>query len=125
MVAGRRESARLLLADDDVAFRQTVAAILSPYFEVIQVPSGEQAIDVVRTTPVDLALFDMNMEILTGLDAIRWFREHHLELPCILMSSDVTAEIEIQARELETFSVIRKPPRRAHLLDTIHCALEI
>jgi len=116
---------RLLIADDDRAFRGTVVEILSPYFQVIDVPSGEEAIQVVENMSVDLALFDLNMNLLTGLDAIRWVREHQLEIPCILMSSEVTLEIEIQARELDTFSVIRKPPRRAHLLDTIHCALEI
>jgi len=120
-----RREARLLIADDDRAFRGTVVEILSPYFNVIDVPSGEEAIQVVETTLVDLALFDLNMDLLSGLDAIRWVREHQLEIPCILMSSEVTLEIEVLARELDTFSVIRKPPRRAHLLDTIHCALEI
>lgn len=125
MVACKNPEARLLVADDDLAFRKTVVEILAPYFEVIEVPSGERAIQVVETTMVDLALFDMNMDLLTGLDAIRWLREQKLHLPCILMSADVTMEIETQARELEAFSVIRKPPRRAHLLDIIHCALEI
>ncbi|WP_437226978.1 response regulator [Planctomicrobium sp. SH661] len=125
IVVTRRADARLLIADDDVKFRQTVVEILSPYFDVIEVPSGEQAIHVVETTMVDLALFDMNMDLLTGLDAIRWVREHQLEIPCILMSSDITLEIETEARELDAFSVIRKPPRRSQLLDTIHCALEI
>lgn len=120
-----RREARLLIADDDRAFRNTVVEILSPHFKVIDVPSGEEAIQVVERTVVDLALFDLNMDLLSGLDAIRWVREHQLEIPCILMSSEVTLEIETRARELDTFSVIRKPPRLAHLLDTIHCALEI
>lgn len=124
-IENNRTETRLLIADDDCAFRRTVVEILLPYFTVIDVPSGEDAIHVVETVQVDVAIFDMNMDLLTGLDAIRWVREHQLEIPCILMSSDVTLEIETQARELDTFSVIRKPPRRAHLLDIIHCALEI
>lgn len=125
MVATKREERRLLVADDDRAFRETVVEILSPFFEVIDVPSGEEAIQVVESTAVDLALFDLNMNLLTGLDAIRWVRERQLEIPCILMSSEITIEIEDQARQLDAFSIIRKPPRRGHLLDTIHCALEI
>lgn len=125
MVAMKRQEPRLLIADDDRAFRETVVEILSPFFEVIDVPSGEEAIQIVESTTVDLALFDLNMELLTGLDAIRWVRQRQLEIPCILMSSEITNEIEDQARQLDAFSIIRKPPRRVHLLDTIHCALEI
>lgn len=115
----------LLIADDDAEFRQTVVEIVQPYFQTIAVRSGEEAISVVESTTVDLALFDMHMHLLTGLDVIRWLRSQHLELPCILMSADVTTELETQALELETFSVLRKPPRREQLLDTIHCALEV
>lgn len=125
IVALKRHAARLLIADDDPGFRRAVVEIVEPYFATIAVPSGEEAIQVVETTEVDLALFDMNMQILSGLDAIRWVREHRLNLPCILMSGNVTAELESLALELDTFSVLRKPPRRDQLLDTIHCALEL
>jgi CheY-like chemotaxis protein len=115
----------LLIADDDTAFRKTVVEILQPYFHTIDVPSAEEAIQVVGTETVDLALFDMNMNLLTGLDAIRWIRAQRLELPCILMSAHVTEELESQALQLEAFSVLRKPPRKDQLLDTIHWALEL
>lgn len=125
MVADRRSDRCLLIADDDAAFRQTVVEILEPYFRTIAVPTGEHAIRVFEDRSVDLALFDMHMPLLTGLEAIRWIREHELQLPCILMSSEVTEELESRALELETFSVLRKPPRRSQLLDTIHGALEL
>ncbi|MCA8997480.1 MAG: response regulator [Planctomycetaceae bacterium] len=116
---------RLLIADDDPIFRETVVEIVEPYFETIAVESGEQAIEVVESSPVDLALFDMHMHLVTGLDVIRWMRRQQVMLPCILMSSQVTGELESQARELETFSVLRKPPRRESLLDTIQHALKL
>ena len=124
MTRAHREAC-LLIADDDPVFRETVIEIVEPYFETIAVPSGEHAIQVVESKLVDLALFDMSMHVLSGLDVIRWMRARQLALPCILMSGDVTQELEQQALELETFSVLRKPPGREQLLDTIHCALEL
>ncbi len=124
MVAIRSTDTCLLIADDNDAFREAVVNIVEPFFQTIAVPSGEQAIRVVETMRVHVALFDFHMDVLSGLDAIRWLREHQVDLPCILMSADLTDEIESQAIELETFSVLRKPVRRDELLDTIHCALE-
>ena len=124
MVCNRLDAC-LLIADDDPGFRETVVEIVEPYFETIAVPSGEDAIEIFENRLVDLALFDMNMNLVSGLDAIRWIRDRHLVVPCILMSSDVTDELEQQAQELETFTVLRKPPGRTQLLDTIRCALEL
>jgi CheY-like chemotaxis protein len=123
--ASRPAELRLLIADDDPGFRDTVVEIVSPYFETIAVSSAEAAIEVVEHTPINVALFDVHMHVLTGLDALRWLRERRLELPCILMSAQVTEEIESQAQELAAFRVLRKPPRREQLLDTIHGALEL
>lgn len=118
-------SPQLLFADDDPAFRETVLELLEPHFSTIAVESAEQAIEVVSTTAIDVAIFDMHMHLMTGLDAIRWLREHQAGLPCILMTSDLSREIEVQAYDLEAFSVMRKPPRAKHLIDTISCALEL
>lgn len=125
MLAASRLPARLLIADDDVALRDTLVEMVQPYVQPIAVGSAEAAIEVMGTTVVDVALFDMNMSVLTGLDAIRWLRAHRLTLPCILMSAHVTAELETHAQQLAAFSVLRKPLGRTQLLDTIHCALEL
>ena len=116
---------RLIFADDDPAFRQTVVEILEPYFDTLAVESGEQAIEIVNTYPVDLAIFDMHMHELTGLETIQLLRSKKLMLPCILMSGNVTPEIELEAERLNTYSVIRKPPQKSDLINTIQRALEV
>ncbi len=125
MVAAKFEKLHLLIADDDPAFRVTVVEFLAPHFQTIQVESGEAALEIVERQTIDIALFDMHMHVLTGLDTIRQMREQFLNMPCILMSSDVTEEMEQQAQQLNAFTVIRKPPQRLELLDTIRCALKL
>jgi len=119
------ENANLLIADDDRAFRETVIELLEPYFPTIAVESGERAIEIVEKIQVDLVILDMHMHLMTGLDTIRWLKEHDIDLPCILMSSDVSQELEEAAYGLEAFRVLRKPPRRQQLIDTIHGALKL
>ncbi|MCA9081521.1 MAG: response regulator [Planctomycetaceae bacterium] len=123
MVAQR--DVQLLIADDDQGFRETVVGLLEPHFQTIAVESGERAIEVVESIPIDIALLDMHMHLLTGLDTMRILRDLLGPLPCILMSSAVTAELEDAAEDLHIFSVLRKPPTRQLLLDTIHGALQL
>ncbi|MEW4487896.1 response regulator [Thalassoglobus sp. JC818] len=118
-------SPQLLVADDDCAFRETVLELLEPHFQTIAVECAEHAIEVVSTTSIDVVILDMHMHVMTGLEAIRWLREHQSRLPCILMTSDLSRELEAEAYGLEAFSVLRKPPRAQHLIDTINCALEL
>jgi len=50
--------------------------------------SGEQAIDIVRRQDVHLALMDMHMPRLTGLETMQLVRQIKGSLPMILISAD-------------------------------------
>jgi CheY-like chemotaxis protein len=115
---------QLLIADDDDDFRQTVCEIFAPFFRLIEAGSGEEAIEVVTREEVHLALFDMHMKQLTGLDALRQLRALHIVAPCIIVTSDDTQALRDDARQAAAFSVLRKPVTRRVLLSTVACAVE-
>lgn len=123
MVCGIQHDVRLLLADDDDGFRETVCEILEPHFETIAVCSGEEAIDVVERQVVHVALFDVHMHAMNGVETVRVAREIRANLPCILITSDVTDYLRQQARLAHAFSVLTKPPEKHELLSTIDAAL--
>lgn len=123
VVCSIRQDVRLLLADDDDGFRETVCEVLEPHFELIAVRSGEEAIDVVERHVVHVALFDVHMHAMSGVDAVRAARRIRANLPCILITSDVTDYLRQQARLARAFTVLSKPPETRELLDTINAAL--
>lgn len=123
MVCSTEHDVRLLLADDDDGFRETICEILEPHFDVIAVRSGEEAIDVVERHVVHVALFDVHMHAMSGVDAVRAARRIRADLPCILITSDVTDYLRQQARLARAFSVLSKPPGKRELLATIDAAL--
>jgi DNA-binding NarL/FixJ family response regulator len=66
------EPARILLADDHALVRRGVRMILDNQtgLEVVaEAANGAEAVEVVRRTPVDLAILDVAMPRLTGLQA--------------------------------------------------------
>lgn len=115
---------RLLIADDDGDFRQTLCEIFAPFFRLIEVESGEEAIERISREEVHLALFDMHMKKLTGLEALRQLRALHIVAPCIIITADYSEALCDDAQQAAAFSVLRKPVTRRILVNTVARAVE-
>ncbi|MFG0334959.1 MAG: response regulator, partial [Maioricimonas sp. JB049] len=116
---------RLVIADDDRGFRETLLEMLPPHIESTSVENGEAVIEVVQQTRVDLVLLDMHMPRLTGLEAVRIVKSYNVRLPCILMTADLTAELHQDARRAAVAAVLAKPFTRKVLIEAISTALQI
>lgn len=122
MVAGSRHF-QLLIADDDPAMRETLVEMLQPEFETIDVDSGEEAIEVVERREIDLALVDLHMPVVTGIDVLRFLRQLRRSLPCILMSANWTDPLKTEAVASRAAGVLQKPMTRLELVTTVTTAL--
>ncbi|NBU77091.1 MAG: response regulator [Planctomycetes bacterium] len=66
----------ILIADDDVAMRDVLREVVaSAGFTTLVVSCGEEALDVVGQKAVHLALLDMHMPGLTGLETLQLVRQ--------------------------------------------------
>lgn len=115
---------QLLIADDDAAFRETLQSVFEPYFDLIVVESAEEAVAVVEYRPVHVALLDMHMHGMTGLEAIRMMKRMNAEAPCILITSDASEQLCADATAADAFSVLKKPVTRRKLVTTVSSAIE-
>jgi CheY-like chemotaxis protein len=115
---------QLLVADDDNDFRHVVCEIFAPFFRLIEAESGEEALELISREVVHLALFDMHMKQLTGLDAVRQVRALKIAAPCIIITADYTDSLRDDAQQAEAFTVLRKPVSRRDLLTTVARAVE-
>jgi DNA-binding response OmpR family regulator len=82
--------ARILVADDDVDIRELVEFKLSTLgHDVVAVADGAAAIEACRAERPDLAVLDVMMPGVSGLDAIRAIRADPAlaDLPVILLTA--------------------------------------
>lgn len=115
---------RILVADDDAANRETMAKLLAERgFEPVVAKDGAEAVQIVQVKMVHLAIFDLHMPRLTGLEALQVVRQINQLLPAILMTADATRQVMQQAMQAKVHSVIPKPVNANVVLETLKRAL--
>ncbi len=115
----------LLISDDDPSYRETLHGVFAPRgFRVHLAGDGEEALSIVRTQEIHLALLDMHMPKLTGLETLRLVKQFKAMLPCILMSAQWDDVLMEQARLAHAFLVLPKTIPLRQITGAVWQALE-
>jgi CheY-like chemotaxis protein len=124
MLATSPKPYSVLITDDDSGSREALRDIFEPEgYRTLLASSGEEALDIVRDDQVHVALFDMNMPKLSGLETLELVREINVILPVILVTADRTEALMRQALRAQAYSVIAKPVSKHIVLYTVVRAL--
>ncbi|AGA30315.1 response regulator [Singulisphaera sp. Ch08] len=115
----------ILITDDDPAVRETFREIFEPVgFHTLLAESGEEAIDIVQAQHVDLALMDMHLPKLSGLETMTLVRQIKGVLPMILISAESDDNLLRRALSAHAFCVLAKPVSRNVVIYVVTKALE-
>jgi CheY-like chemotaxis protein len=115
----------ILITDDDPAMRETLRDIFEPVgFRTLLAKSGEEAIDIVKDQDVHLALMDMHLPRLSGLETMTLVRQIKGLLPMILISAEQDDNLLRQALSAHAFCVLAKPVSKNVIIYVVTKALE-
>lgn len=116
----------VLIADDDDSCREILRDIVEPEgYRAVMASSGEEALDIIQQEgAIHLALFDVHMPRMTGLETVELVHKINALLPCILVTANATQEVIRQAFQVRAYSVIPKPVSRHLLLFTMLRAIK-
>lgn len=115
----------ILVTDDDPASRETFREIFEPVgFRIFLAGSGEEAIDIVQGHDVHVALMDMHLPRLSGLETMAIVRQIKGMFPMILISADQDEHLMRKALSAQAFSVLAKPVSRSLVIYIVRRALE-
>lgn len=114
----------ILITDDDAGMRETLRDILAPSgYRTFLAESGEEAIDIVREHQVHIALLDMHLPRLSGLETLAIFRQMRAALPAILISGECDESLMRRALSEKAYCVLAKPVSRHVIVHVVHKAL--
>lgn len=113
---------KVLIADDHQLVREGIQSMLSAAkdIEIIgTVPSGEEAINVTRSTPPDVVLMDILMPGMNGIEAARWIKEIDNNIRVIIVTMEISKEYVSAAIKSGVDGYLPKDISKETLLEAI------
>lgn len=116
-MAERVQDRKVLLADDDVAWRRATAEYLRQQgFEVVEVSNGLETLRKVDLLHPPLVVLDLMMPRLGGLDALKIIRSVNPAVTVVVVTGVEDPELHRQALALGAAHTLQKPVAPADLL---------
>jgi DNA-binding NtrC family response regulator len=121
-VASRRPT--LLVVDDEVSILQVIGHLAKGAgFDIVPCAGGRQAIERLQHGHIDMAVVDLRMPEVGGLEVLRAIRAADPDCQVVLMSGDATIDSAVEAVKLGAIDYLTKPfdiARLKQLFGTVH-----
>lgn len=115
----------MLIVDDEPNYLIILAELLKDEgYEVLTAGSGEQAIDIVSQSDLDLVLTDMRMPGIDGVELLRRIKEFNRDLPVIMVTAFGEVEKAVAAMQAGAMNYLTKPFNNEELLISIKKGIE-
>ena len=101
---------RILVADDEESIRWVLSKALSKRgFIIDQAADGDAALDLFRRHPYDLAIVDIKMPGISGLDLLTRFHEERPEVLVVIMTAESSMKNAVEAMKRGAYDYLTKP----------------
>jgi len=104
------QSAHVLVADDDKNGRRVLEILLGKLgCQISSAADGVEALDIIRTSSIDLLITDLNMPRMDGLKLLTTLRQENNEIPAIVVTAYGTVETAVAAMKQGAIDFILRP----------------
>ncbi|MBP6619345.1 MAG: sigma-54-dependent Fis family transcriptional regulator [Leadbetterella sp.] len=117
--------AKILVIDDEKTIRDALRDILEyEGYDVDEAKDGQEGLDMVLASQYDVALCDIKMPKMDGLDVLLKAKEEGVITQFVMVSAFGNVENAVEATKRGAFDFITKPPDLNRLLVTVRNAIE-
>jgi DNA-binding response OmpR family regulator len=120
----RTRPVRLLLVDDEVAFVEVLAKRMTKRnMRVTNAYSGTMAIQALRKEEFDVAVLDLKLDDMDGLEVLKIFKKMDPEMPVIMLTGHGSEQAAREGVSLGAADYLTKPYDLEELIEKIHGAV--
>jgi DNA-binding NtrC family response regulator len=119
------KSGKILVVEDDEQLRQATQHVLTHAgYDVEAAPNAVEALEILRVAPQDLALCDLNLPGMSGVDFLRHVQTEYPETNVVMMTAFGTAQTAVEAMKAGAYDYVTEPVHPQELLIVVRRALE-
>ena len=117
---------RLLLVDDEAGYVNVLSNRLSRRgIQVKKTYSGTEAIQVLRKEDFDVAILDLKMEDMDGIEVLKIFRKMAPEMAIIMLTGHGSERAAKEGVDMGAFDYLTKPCELEELVEKIREAYRV
>jgi DNA-binding response OmpR family regulator len=111
---------RLLLVDDEQGFVEVLTKRLRKRrFEVTSALSGKEAVRIMRSNSFDIAVLDLKMEDLDGIEVLKIFKILDPRMPVLILTGHGSEQAAREGLALGALDYLMKPCDLEELMEKI------
>lgn len=116
----------ILIVDDEpsVCFLLKEELSENKKLSVSTANDGVEAMNMIQQKPFDVVLLDVRMPRVSGMDVLRFIKEHHPTTEVIMLSHYADVKTAIEATKLGAYDFVSKPYNRDELFATVDRAID-
>lgn len=121
---GGEDRPTVLIVDDERGPRESLRLILGYHFRVVSAESGEEAVAILGSEPVDVVTLDLKMPGLSGPETLARMRELDPAIEVVIVTGYGSFESAVEVLKLRAFDYITKPFDAEAILEVVRKAAE-
>lgn len=117
----------ILIIEDEEPIRRVLVRILSDEnenFKIAEAKNGKEGLSLLKKTKFDLALCDIKMPRMDGIEVLQETKKNNINIPFIMLTGHGNVQTAVEAMKLGAYDFISKPPDLNRLLTSVKNALE-
>ncbi len=116
---------KLLICDDEIKFLNSIAERLELRgFDVTRASSGNEAVEAARSGGFDLAILDLKMPGMNGIEVLEILKKEHKYLEVIILTGHGSIDSAVESTKLGAYGYLSKPYELDDLLESLKSAYE-
>jgi CheY-like chemotaxis protein len=115
-----KNGSTILVVEDEDIHRLILKKVLESYgYMVLDAANGAEGLEVLRTLKVDLAIVDLEMPVMDGMEFTKWVKEINPNFPVVIVTAHASSFSPKEILDANVNAFLSKPLQMDELIKLV------